>query len=171
MSTPETDLTIRLIRPEDADALWPILRDVMRAGDTYAIEPGLSRERLLDYWMQAPRATYVARQGEQILGSYYIKTNQAGGGAHVCNCGYITAPQARGRGVASAMCRHSQGVALDLGYLAMQFNFVVSTNEGAIRLWRKLGFEQVGQLPRAFRHPTAGLVDALVLYKWLADPA
>ncbi|WP_135503574.1 GNAT family N-acetyltransferase [Roseovarius aestuariivivens] len=167
MLTPESGLTIRLVRDSDADVLWPILRDVVRAGDTYAIEPGLSRERLLDYWCEAPRATYVAEAGGEILGTYYIKTNQAGGGAHVCNCGYITAPAARGRGVARALCLHSQDVARDLGYLAMQFNFVVATNQGALRLWASLGYETVGRLPWAFLHPVAGYVDAFVLYKWL----
>lgn len=166
MSTPD-ELTIRLVRERDADALWPILRDVVRAGDTYAIEPELSHDRLMHYWCEAPRATYVAEAGGEILGTYYLKTNQAGGGAHVCNCGYITAPAARGRGVARAMCEHSQDVARGLGYQAMQFNFVVTSNEGAIALWTKLGFETVGRLPGAFRHPKLGLVDALVMFKWL----
>lgn len=169
MSTPE-DLTIRLVRDDDMGALWPILRDVVRAGDTYAIEPGLSRERLLSLWCEAPRATYVAEAGGAILGTYYIKTNQAGGGAHVCNCGYVTARGARGRGVARAMCLHSQDVACDLGYLAMQFNFVVATNKGALRLWASLGFQTVGRLPSAFKHPVAGHVDAFVMYKWLGAP-
>ncbi|MFN3209261.1 MAG: GNAT family N-acetyltransferase [Roseovarius sp.] len=168
MSTRD-DLTIRLVRDGDADALWPILRDVMRAGDTYAVERDLSRGRLMEYWCETPRATYVAELDGRILGTYYIKTNQPGGGSHVCNCGYVTAPAARGRGVARAMCEHSQGVARDLGYSAMQFNFVVTTNEGAIALWTKLGFETVGRLPKAFRHPKQGLVDALVMFKALAD--
>ena len=85
----------------------------------------------------------------------------------MCNCGYITAPAARGRGVARAMCEHSQRVARELGYTAMQFNFVVTSNEGAIALWQKLGFETVGRLPKAFRHPKLGLVDALVMFKSL----
>ena len=169
MSTPD-ELNIRLVRDGDKGALWPILRDVVRAGDTYAIEPGLSQGMLMDYWCKAPRATYVAEAGGEILGTYYIKTNQAGGGAHVCNCGYITAPAARGRGVARAMCLHSQNVARDLGYLAMQFNLVVSTNTGALRLWEALEYERVGHLPAAFRHPVAGLVDAFVMYKWLGAP-
>lgn len=107
MSTRD-DLTIRLVREGDADALWPILRDVVRAGDTYAIEPDLSQSRLMECWCEAPRATYVAESAGEILGTYYIRTNQAGGGSHVCNCGYITAPAARGRGVARALCEHSQ---------------------------------------------------------------
>ena len=162
-----SELSIRGVRESDHEALWPILRDVVRAGDTYAIEPELSQSRLMEYWCETPRATYVAERDGQILGTYYIKTNQAGGGSHVCNCGYITAPAARGQGVARAMCVHSQRVARELGYEAMQFNFVVTSNEGAIALWTKLGFETVGRLPKAFRHPKQGLVDALVMFKWL----
>lgn len=167
----QTEMTIRLARDEDFDALWPILRGVIRAGDTYAIDPGLTREAVSDLWMRAPRATYVAELGGEILGTYYIKTNQAGGGAHVCNCGYIVAPAARGRGIARAMCVQSQDQARAMGYLAMQFNFVVATNLGAIGLWQSLGFETAGHLPRVFAHPALGLVDALVMYKWLADGA
>lgn len=166
MSTPD-GLTIRPVREADRDALWPVLREVIRPGDTYAIDPGLSREDALAYWCDAPAACYVAEADGEILGTYYIKTNQQGGGQHVCNCGYITATAARGRGVARAMCEHSQPAAKALGYEAMQFNFVVASNVGAIGLWTKLGFETVGRLPRAFRHPEQGLVDALVMYKWL----
>ncbi len=162
-----SEIRIRPVEDADRAALWPILRDVMRAGDTYAIDPGISREDLLAYWCDAPRASFVAEAAGEILGTYYIKTNQAGGGSHVCNCGYVTAPAARGRGVARAMCVHSQDAARALGYGAMQFNFVVTTNVGAIALWSKLGFETVGRLPRAFRHPREGLVDALVMFKTL----
>ncbi|MEM8776391.1 MAG: N-acetyltransferase [Pseudomonadota bacterium] len=165
MSTP--DLIIRAVEEADRSALWPILRDVIRPGDTYAIDPDISREDLLQYWCDAPAACFVADADGELLGTYYIKTNQPGGGSHVCNCGYITAPGARGRGVAEAMCRHSQEAARDLGYLAMQFNFVLTSNEGAIRLWMRLGYETVGRLPRVFRHPEQGLVDALVMFKWL----
>jgi ribosomal protein S18 acetylase RimI-like enzyme len=117
--------------------------------------------------MRVPRMTFVAAEGDEITGTYYIKANQAGGGGHVCNCGYMVADSARGRGVATALCEHSQSIARELGFKAMQFNFVVSTNESAVRLWTKLGFEIVGRLPRAFDHPAMGLVDALVMYKWL----
>ncbi|MEO0568173.1 MAG: N-acetyltransferase [Pseudomonadota bacterium] len=165
MSTPE--LIIRPVEERDRAVLWPILKSVVRAGDTYAIDPEISRDDLMHLWCDAPAACLVAEKGEALLGTYYIKTNQAGGGSHVCNCGYITSPAARGQGVAEAMCRHSQAAAVKLGYLAMQFNCVVATNEGAIRLWTRLGYETVGRLPRVFRHPQQGFVDALVMYKWL----
>jgi ribosomal protein S18 acetylase RimI-like enzyme len=162
-------IEIRAARPEDAETLWPILREVIRAGDTYAIDPGITRGRALEKWMELPRACYVAEAGGQLFGTYYIKTNQAGGGAHVCNCGYMVASSARGQGVAWAMCAHSQDEAMKLGYLAMQFNLVVETNAGAIALWERMGFETVGRLPGAFNHPEEGLVDARVMYKWLSD--
>lgn len=165
----ECEVVIRPYRDEDGEAVWPILREVIRPGDTYAIDPGLNRDRMLDLWSVKARACFVAERGGEIIGTYYIKSNQAGGGAHVCNCGYMTAPEARGQGVARAMCLHSQIEAVKLGYRAMQFNLVVCTNSGAIRLWASLGFETVGRLPHAFDHPKEGLVDALVMYKWLGE--
>ncbi len=160
-------VNIRLARDGDFEALWPILRSVIRAGDTYAIDPKISREGAQELWMNAPRATYVVESGGDILGTYYIKTNQAGGGAHVCNCGYMVAEYARGQGLAARMCEHSQVEAQKLGYRAMQYNLVLATNTSAIHLWHKLGFDTVGRLPLAFDHPTNGLIDALVMYKWL----
>lgn len=165
------ELTIRPARVEDFDALWPILRGVIRAGDTYSLDPDMNRDATFDYWMKTPRATYVAILNGVPVGTYYIRTNQKGGGAHVCNCGYIVDPRSRGHGIARKMCEHSQVEARALGYRAMQFNFVVSTNTGAIGLWQSLGFDTVGRLPRAFDHPRQGLTDALVMYKWLnGDP-
>jgi len=167
--TDTSDITIRLARTEDFDVIWPTLRDVIRAGDTYAIDPQLSQDRIRALWMEEPRATYVAEQDGELLGTYYLKTNAQGGGAHVCNCGYITSAAARGRGVARAMCRHSQHEARGLGYLAMQFNCVVETNTRAIALWEDEGFATVGVLPDAFLHPEAGYVPARVMFKWLGQ--
>jgi ribosomal protein S18 acetylase RimI-like enzyme len=110
---------------------------------------------------------FVATNGLNTLGTYYIRPNNTGGGAHVANCGYITAPKARGKGLARAMCIHSQKHAKSTGYTAMQFNFVIATNIGAIRLWEKLGYETAGRLPKAFCHPKQGMVDALVMFKAL----
>jgi len=170
-AAPNDDLTIRPARAEDFDALWPILRGVIRAGDTYTLDPDMPRDAVFDYWMTAPRATYVAVLKGRVVSTYYIRTNQQGGGAHVCNCGYIVDPAARGLGIAARMCIHSQDEARALGYRAMQFNFVVATNAGAIGLWQRLGYETLGRLPRAFNHPTVGLTDALVMYKWLDTPS
>lgn len=165
MSTP--DLIIRPYTTADMPAVWPILEETIRRGDTYAIAPDLPQAEVMRLWCEVPRAVFVAEREGRVLGTYYIKTNQHGGGSHVCNCGYITASEARGLGVARAMCEQSQTVAREIGYLAMQFNFVVATNRGAIDLWSRLGFDIVGRLPLAFRHPDEGLVDALVMYKSL----
>jgi L-amino acid N-acyltransferase YncA len=151
----------------DFDQIWPIFQSIVAAGETYTYPRETTREQAISLWLETPRKTFVAEENGEILGTYYIKTNQPGGGDHVCNCGYMVSPAARGRGLASSMCEHSQQIARSLGYLAMQFNFVASTNEGALRLWTKLGFETVGRLPKAFNHPTQGYVDAMVMYKWL----
>jgi ribosomal protein S18 acetylase RimI-like enzyme len=159
-----------LIRPAtavDHNRLWDLLEPVFRAGDTYAVDPRIGRDDAFAYWLHAPRATYVAEVSGEIVGTYYIKTNQPGGGDHVCNCGFIVAPAARGQGVARAMCVHAQDRARDFGYRAMQFNFVLSSNTGAVRLWRRLGFAIVGTIPAAFRHPALGFVDAYVMHKTL----
>ncbi|WP_081847974.1 GNAT family N-acetyltransferase [Microbulbifer sp. HZ11] len=163
------EMEIRKALPTDFEQIWPIFFQVVSAGDTYAYAPDTSRDQAYKIWMDVPRKTYVCEEAGEILGTYYLKTNQAGPGSHVCNCGYMVAASARGRGLASAMCEHSQDVARELGYRAMQFNFVASTNQGAVRLWKKLGFDEVGRLPGAFNHPTAGFVDALVMYKTLVD--
>ncbi|MCB8979036.1 MAG: GNAT family N-acetyltransferase [Ardenticatenaceae bacterium] len=160
-------MIIREATEQDFDAIWPIFHEIVAAGETYAYDRDTSQNEARRIWMHAPRQTFVAEVDGRILGTYYLKTNQAGPGSHVCNCGYMVASQARGMGVATAMCDHSQQTAVALGYKAMQFNFVASTNEGALRLWQKLGFAIVGRLPRAFNHPTKGFVDALVMYKWL----
>jgi ribosomal protein S18 acetylase RimI-like enzyme len=160
---------IRLATAEDFTAIWPIFSAIVQAGDSYAYDRDTSYEDAFRLWMEMPRQTYVYEDDDgQILATYYLKTNQAGPGDHVCNCGYMVSEQARGRGLATLLCEHSQQVARELGYSAMQFNIVASSNTGAVHLWTKLGFDTVGRLPRAFRHPTQGLVDALVMYKWLA---
>lgn len=158
---------IRAATEADFEKIWPIFRAIASAGETYAYPRDTSREQARRLWLELPRKTFVAEEGGGILGTYYIKTNQSGPGSHVCNCGYMVAANARGRGLATAMCEHSQAVALELGYKAMQFNFVASSNEGAVRLWLKLGFDTVGRLPNAFKHPSLGYIDALVMYKWL----
>jgi ribosomal protein S18 acetylase RimI-like enzyme len=161
------DMIIREAVPSDFDNFWPILQEIASSGETYAYPQDLARDDGFQLWVVMPRVTFVAEEDGQVLGAYYLRTNQAGLGDHVCNCGYIVSSSARGRGVATAMCEHSQQTALRLGYKAMQFNFVASSNGGAVRLWSKLGFATVGRLPKAFRHPSKGYIDAMVMYKWL----
>ena len=151
----------------DADAIGAILEPIIRAGETYTLPRDMPRKEALDYWFAPQHEVFVAEEDSQILGTYFLQPNQRGGGSHVANCGYVTALWATGRGVARAMCGHSLERACDRGFKAMQFNFVVSTNKRAIALWHSLGFEIVGRLPGAFHHPTAGFVDALVMYRSL----
>lgn len=160
---PET----RAFRDGDWPAVWDILEPVFRAGDTYAVDPGISEDAAYEIWVAAPAATYVCHDGGEIVGTYYMKANHPGPGEHVCNCGYVVAPEARGRGIATIMCRHSQEEAVRLGFRAMQYNLVASTNIDAVRLWEKLGFQRAGRLPEAFRHPRHGDVDAFVMFKLL----
>jgi L-amino acid N-acyltransferase YncA len=159
-----------LIRPAmagDAPAIGRIIVPTIRAGETYALDRDLTEADALAYWLGSDRSTFVAEDGGAIVGTYYLRANAAGGGRHVCNCGYMTAAAATGRGVARAMCLHSMEQARQRGYRAMQFNFVVSTNERADTLWQSLGFEIVGRLPQAFLHPSLGHVDALVMFRSL----
>ena len=159
------------IRPF-AERDWPSLRDLLRAvfaaGDTYPYSPTIGEDEARREWIDTKRATYVAVDpSERVLGSYYIKDNQPTLGAHVCNCGYVVSEAARGQGIGTQMCEHSQVEARRLGYRCMQYNLVVSTNTVAIRTWESQGFAIAGTLPGAFRHPTLGYVDALVMYKQL----
>jgi L-amino acid N-acyltransferase YncA len=158
---------IRSATPADAPAIWSILEPVIRAGETYALDRDMSGKEAIAYWCGGDRETFVAESDGQIIGTYYLKPNQAGGGRHVANCGYVTAAEAAGRGVARAMCAHSLEAARERGFRAMQFNFVVSTNARAVKLWESMGFEVVGRLPGAFEHPRLGYVDALVMWREL----
>lgn len=161
------DLLIRPATRDDAEAIWRVIGPTIRAGETYALPRDLARDAAVDYWLGADRETFVAEAGGVVLGTYYLRANQAGGGAHVANCGYMTAAEAAGRGVARAMCAHSLDRARAAGFRAMQFNFVVSANVRAVRLWRAMGFEIVGRLPAAFDHPAHGFVEALVMHRAL----
>lgn len=160
-------MLVRACLPRDHDAIWKILEPVIRAGETYALPRDMTRTAALAYWTGSDRETFVAEMDGRVVGTYYLRANQAGGGAHVANCGYVTAAEAAGRGVARAMCEHSLATARACGFRAMQFNLVVSTNTRAVRLWQSLGFSTVGRLPRAFQHPQFGEVDALVMYRLL----
>ena len=160
-------MQIREATETDFEEIWQIFHEIVSSGDTYAYPQNTSKEEANRLWMRLPRKTFVAEEEGQILGTYYIKTNQAGPGSHVCNCGYMVSSEARNKGLATSMCEHSQRIAIELGYRAMQFNFVAASNEGAIRLWKKLGFDTVGRLPKAFNHPSLGYIDALVMFKWL----
>jgi ribosomal protein S18 acetylase RimI-like enzyme len=160
-------IIIHKFEPRNWPAVWQIIEPVFRAGETCAYPPDISESDAHKSWIEAHPAVYVAKSDDSILGTYYLKPNQPGLGSHVCNAGYIVGEKARGQGVATFMCQHSQDEARRMGFRAMQFNIVVSTNESAVRLWQKLGFEIVGRLPDAFNHSKLGFVDAFVMYKHL----
>jgi len=160
-------MAIRPATKEDHDSIWQILEPMIRRGDTYTLPRDMSKGQALEFWFAQENETFVWQDSSAILGTYFLRANQRGGGSHVANCGYVTAAGAEGRGIARAMCRHSLQRARERGFRAMQFNFVVGTNERAIKLWRDLGFEIVGRLPRAFQHPELGLVDALMMFREL----
>ena len=161
-------MSVRLASSEDRDTIWNILEPMIRAGETYTLPRDMSREQALEYWFAAEKETFVWEENGAVLGTYFLKANQQGGGAHVANCGYVTAAAAQGRGIGRAMCLHSLERAKERGFRAMQFNFVVGTNERAVKLWLSLGFEVIGRLPGAFEQPERGFVDALVMYRELA---
>ena len=161
-------IKIRTFDEGDWPAIWRIIEPVFRAGETYAFSPDITENEAHKVWIELPSATYIAvDENFEILGTYFIKPNQPELGAHVCNCGYIVAENARGQGLASEMCRHSQREAISLGFRSMQYNIVVSSNESAVRLWKRNGFEIVGTLPKAFHQMRLGFVDAFVMYKQL----
>jgi len=162
-------LQIREAAQDDFERIWPFFNPIASAGDTCAYPRDISKQEAKRLWMHLPDKTFVAEERGEIIGAYYIKANHDGPGKHVCNCGYMVSEKARGAGLGTLMCKHSQKIALKLGYKAIQFNFVAETNRLAVHLWSKLGFEIVGRLPKAFNHPEKGYVDALVMYKWLGD--
>jgi L-amino acid N-acyltransferase YncA len=165
----EDVITIRSFEERDWPGIWRIMEPVFRAGETYSFSPDIPEQGARDIWVKTPAKTFVAEDDAGVLvGTYFIKPNQPGLGSHVCNCGYVVGEHAQGQGVASRMCEHSQREAIARGFRAMQYNFVVSTNEGAVRLWKKHGFAIAGTLPGAFRHAQFGYVDVFVMYKVLA---
>ncbi len=160
-------MEIRRATEADKDGIWDVIEPAIRAGETYALPRDWSREEALAYWCAPDREAFVAEEDGRVLGTYFVRANQPGPGSHIANAGYMTHPDAVGRGVASAMARASLDWAREGGFRAMQFNYVVSTNARAVRLWQHLGFDIVGTLPGAFHHPAVGYVDVYVMYQAL----
>jgi L-amino acid N-acyltransferase YncA len=161
------DLVIRPAEVADFDGIWEIFHAVVEKGDTYVYDPATSKEEARAIWMAPGFRTYAALLDGEIVGTYILKANQPGLGSHVVNAGYMVHPGRFGKGIGRALCEHSLGEARKAGFLAMQFNAVVSTNENAVALWKKMGFAIVGTVPKAFRHRTLGLVDLHVMHRFL----
>ena len=161
------ELSIRASTFADQESVWQTLEPTIRAGETVALSPDMTRESALDFWFSARHEVFVAEQECAILGTYFLRSHQAGGGAHIASSLFVVSPSATGRGIAQAMCEHALVRARSRGFSGMLFDFVVSSDERRLKLWSRAGFQTVGTLPKAFRHPTLGLVDVLVLYRAL----
>ncbi len=155
------------ITKSDFESFWPVFKEVVYAQETYAFDPGIDFESAYHLWCLSPQKAYVIKENGLILGSYYIKPNASGPSSHISNCGYMVSPHSRGKGIARKLCLHSQQIATELGYSAMQFNSVVSSNEIAINLWKKLGYKIIGTIPKAYKHKKLGLVDSFIMHKHL----
>lgn len=166
----QTSFTIRECtanNTNDRDQIWDIIEPTFRAGETYPVAKDISKEDGLAYWFTPGHYVYAAEENGKLLGTYFLKANFKGGGSHVSNCGYIIGPWAQGKGVAKALCQHSLREARAKGFRAMQFNFVISTNERAVKLWQSQGFEILARVPQGFLHPTHGYVDTLIMFQSL----
>lgn len=159
--------TFRRVIPQDADALWAIIEPIIRTGDTWVFAPDSTREKMLDIWFDSQKMSYVCEFEEQIVGTFFLKANQSDLGNHVANAGYMVHPNFRKMGIAEAMCRFSMAEAKLLNFKAMQFNIVVASNVGAVRLWQKCGFDIIGTIPKVFQHQSLGLTDALIMHQFL----
>jgi L-amino acid N-acyltransferase YncA len=158
---------IRPATPEDHEAIWCIMEPIIRAGETYSLPRDMSREQALAHWFAPDRSVFVAEEGGKVVGTYYLRANRPGPGAHVANAGFMVSEKAGGKGMGQALCEHALATAKARGFTSMQFNFVVASNDRAVRLWQRMGFGEIGRAPDAFQHPRLGLVDALVMYRKL----
>lgn len=169
MTPTERPFTIRAATMDDWSGIWPFLSAIVRVGSTYTWPPDLSETDARARWiLPPPWHVFVAVDGGgTILGTAKVGPNQEGPGDHVANASFMVDPASTGLGVGRALAEHVIEFARSAGYRAMQFNAVVATNVAAIALWKKLGFEIVGTIPEAFRHPTDGLVGLHVMYRTL----
>jgi len=161
--------TARIATNEDEESIWGILEPMVRRGGTYVFSLDKSKESLMGYWMGADKFTFVVERDGELLGTFYLKSNQEGLGDHICNAGFVVAPAAEGQGIGRWMGELAQAEAKSRGFLAMQFNFVIKSNQRAVQLWKSLGFAVIGEIPEAYRHPELGLVPALIFHKKLSN--
>jgi len=163
----QSEIIIRQAKENDKEDIYKIARDVLKTGDTYTLSPNSKKDEILSYWFGQNKSTYVALLNNKIVGFFYIKPNQAELGNHIANASYMVAPKFQNKGIGRKMCEYSLSKAKEIGYKAMQFNFVVKSNVSAVKLWQKLGFRIIGEIPKAFRHSTNGLVNAYIMFKEL----
>lgn len=162
-----TDVQIRKAEERDREQVWRIIKSVIAGGDTYVFSPDSPRDEMVDYWFDPHKHVYVADVDNTVVGTFWLKENQPGLGSHIANAAYMVSPTANGKGVGRAMAEFSIAEARRLGFTAMQFNFVVSSNDRAVKLWKSVGFEVIGEIPDAFVHSTNGLTSAYIMYRKL----
>lgn len=160
-------LEIRKATESDNDAIWEIIREVIATGDTYVFAPDSTREEMLGFWCSSEKHTYVGIDDGRIVGTFFLKANQPGLGAHVGNAGYMVSPSAFRKGIGRKMAEWSLEESKRLGFTAMQFNFVVKSNEYAVKLWQSIGMEIIGEIPDAFDHAENGMTNAYIMYRKL----
>lgn len=160
-------MIIRIATEKDKDAVWDIIQAVISTGDTYVFSPDSPKEEMLQYWFHSDTLTYVAEDSDEIVGTFIIKENQPGLGSHVANASYMVSPKHRGKGIGRKMGVFSLSAARDVGYLSIQFNIVIKTNDIAVKLWQELGFDIIGEIPDAFRHSELGLTNAYIMSRKL----
>lgn len=160
-------ITIRLFQNEDTEAIWPIMQEVISKGEYYVFYPDSSKEKMLGYWLAPGKRVYVATISDKIVGTFTIKDNQPDLGSHIANASYMVHPDYSGKGIGRMLGEHSLAEAKRLGYLAMQFNIVIKSNERAVALWKSLGFQVIGEIPKAFKHHKLGYSNAYIMYREL----
>jgi ribosomal protein S18 acetylase RimI-like enzyme len=160
-------IEIRKAIPSDHDKIWIILKEIIQSGDAFAYPANTTKEQMLAYWCHPDRHTYVALEQGEIVGTFFLQNNQPGLGSHVANAAYAVGANTAGRGIGKYMGQYSLTEAKKLGYTAMQFNLVVKSNEKAVALWKKIGFEIIGEIPDAFNHAKNGLINAYIMYRKL----
>ena len=160
-------MEIRRAVEADKPAVWEIIKAVIAAGDTYVFDPESPEAEMIAYWFSPEKHVYVAEEGGDVLGTYWLKANYPGLGSHVGNGAYMVSSGAKGRGIGRKMAEHSIEEARRLGFHSIQFNFVVKSNEVAVKLWKSVGFEVIGEIPDAFDHKENGLTNAYIMYRRL----
>jgi len=158
-------MIIRKAKQNDYDSVWEIFKEVIKTGDTYVFDPNTSKSDMQKYWFALNMHTYVLENEDKVLGTYFLRPNQVDLGNHIANGAYMVHPEAQNQGIGKKLCEHSLIQAKELGFKAMQFNFVVSANKYAVQLWKNYGFEVIGTIPKAFRHQKLGLVAVYIMYK------
>ncbi len=158
---------IRAMTSEDFERFWGTFSQIVQAQETYALDAEVSYQHAFELWWARPLKTFIFESQGDVRGSYYLKANGEGPSGHICNCGYMVKAAFQGQGIAKRLCEHSQVIAKELGFKAMQFNSVVSTNVAAVHLWKTLGYQIIGTIPKGYQHRQLGYVDCYVMHKFL----